>query len=113
MAELIAFCGLDCSECEAYRATQAQDLAWKERVVLQWKTDYGAGDIGVKDVTCDGCTATTGQWGAHCYECEIRLCGLERGVANCAACPDYACAKLEGFLAAVPPARANLERLRA
>jgi hypothetical protein len=112
MATLIAFCGLDCAACEGYKATQANDLAWKERVVEQWKKEYGTADLDVKGVTCDGCTATSGVWGAHCYNCDTRLCGVERGVANCAACPDYACEKLERFFNFVPTARQTLDSLR-
>jgi hypothetical protein len=109
---MIAFCGLDCGQREAYQATQADDEAWKERVVEKWKTEYHVSDIDVKGVTCEGCTSTGGRWGAHCYECGIRLCGLEREIANCAACPEYACGQLEGFLSHVPEARSNLEALR-
>jgi len=111
MPDLIAFCGLDCAKCEAYQATQADDLAWKQRVVDQWKAEYNA-QVDIAGVTCDGCTAISGRWGAHCYDCDIRLCGLERGVTNCAACPDYACEKLESFFGFAPDARANLELLR-
>jgi hypothetical protein len=112
MAALIAFCGLDCSACEAYKATQADDLAWKERVVEQWKKEYGATNLDIKGVTCDGCTSLSGRWGAHCYECDIRLCGLQHGVSTCAACPEYVCEKLEAFFQFVPTARQTLDALR-
>ncbi len=111
MPDLIAFCGLDCSKCEAYQATQANDEAWKQRVADQWKAEYNV-DVGIAGVTCDGCTAVDGRYGAHCYDCDIRQCGLERGVANCAACPDYTCEKLQSFFAFASDAKANLEFLR-
>jgi hypothetical protein len=44
--------------------------------------------------------------------CEIRKCGQTRKVANCAACPDYACDKLEGVFKMVPEARKTLDSLR-
>ncbi len=111
MPDLIAICGLDCSKCEAYQATQVNDQAWKQRVADQWKADYNV-QVDVAGVTCDACTATTGRWAIHCYDCDIRRCGLERGVANCAACPDYACEKLQNFFGFAPDARANLDLLR-
>ncbi len=111
MPDFIAFCGLDCSKCEAYQATQADDLAWKQRVVDQWKAEYNF-EVGIAGVTCDGCTSTTGRWGAACHDCEIRLCGLEHGVTTCATCPEYACAKLENFLVNAPEARQRLDSLR-
>jgi hypothetical protein len=112
MSPLIAFCGIDCAQCEAYQATQADDLAWKERVAAQWREEYQAPNINVTSVTCDGCTSKSGRWCSHCYECELRACGRSRGLESCAACPDYACEKLERFFILVPPARANLEALR-
>jgi hypothetical protein len=38
---------------------------------------------------------------------------MGRGVINCAHCPEYACATLEGFLGFVPEARARLDGIRA
>jgi len=37
---------------------------------------------------------------------------MERGLENCAACPDFGCETLSGFLLNIPQARANLENLR-
>jgi len=48
----------------------------------------------------------------HCGVCEIRKCGLDRKVENCALCTDYPCGTLSPFLANVPPAKANLEEVR-
>ena len=53
------------------------------------------------------------QKGAHCYDCEIRACGMTVGVVNCAHCPDYACSKLESFFNFVPDARLVLDEIRA
>lgn len=110
---IIAFCGLNCAECEAYKATQANDEAWKERVAAQWREQFNAPGIDVAAVTCDGCLAFDGRLGSHCGECDIRACGIERGVANCAACADYAgCEKLAGFFQFAPEAKATLDALR-
>lgn len=112
MQPMIAFCGLDCSQCEGYLATQANDEAWKERVAAQWRTEYNAPDITTQSVTCDGCKATSGRLGSNCLVCEMRLCGLQKGVENCAACPDYACEKLEAFFKFAPTIRTTLDELR-
>jgi hypothetical protein len=63
------------------------------------------------NIQCDGCM-TEGRKIGHCSECNIRLCVLEHGLSNCAACSDYACETLTGFLQNVPQAKANLEELR-
>ncbi len=110
MTQLFAFCGLDCAGCPAYIATQADDQAAKEQVLAQWRTQFGP-DMGMEAVTCDGCTGS-GRHGGYCGACPVRACGVERGVANCAHCPDYGCEKLEAFLQMAPPARENLEAIR-
>ncbi len=111
MDKIIAYCGLNCTECPAYVATQAKDQKALDKIVEQWRTEYHAPNITVESVMCDGCL-TGSRKCAHCFECEVRACGIERGVVNCAACPDYACAKLEAFFKMAPHARKNLEDIR-
>ena len=109
---LIAACGLDCAQCEAYKLTQANDLAGLEALVTKWKVDFNAPNMTVKDVTCDGCTATSGRIGGYCAMCGIRACAVERGLDTCAECTDYGCEKLTAFWQNAPQAKANLEALR-
>jgi hypothetical protein len=109
----IAYCGLVCTDCPAYVATQADDRAALEQVAARWREEYNSPDISVESVICDGCLGSNGRHCSHCFECEVRACGMARGVANCAHCPDYACEKLDGFLSFVPEARATLDGIRA
>jgi hypothetical protein len=113
MDSIIAYCGLVCTDCPAYVATQADDREALERVAIQWREEYGAPNITVESILCDGCLTDDGHKCSHCSECEMRACGMSRGVANCAHCPDYACQKLEGFFGFVPDARALLDGIRA
>ena len=112
MTTLIAPCGLDCAKCEAYLVTQADDLAGKEALVTKWRVEYSAPNMTVKDVTCDGCLATTGRLGSHCGECEIRACAVENNLTTCAQCNEDACGKLQGFFQMAPVAQVNLDALR-
>lgn len=112
MDRMVAYCGLVCTECPAYTATQADDQEALERVAAQWREEYSAPNITVESVICDGCLGEEGRKCSHCGECEIRACGITRSVANCAGCSDYACEKLEGFFGFVPDARATLEEVR-
>ncbi len=50
--------------------------------------------------------------GLDCGTCEIRACGLERGVVNCAHCADYACEKLEVFFGEAAVAHPVLDEIR-
>ena len=97
MDPIVACCGLVCSGCSAYIATQADDAAALERVAAQWREEYNAPDITIESVICDGCVAASHRHCGHWHECNIRICGAERSVANCAHCDDYACGKLEGL----------------
>jgi hypothetical protein len=109
----LAVCGLDCAACAAYKATQANDEAAKERVAAQWRTEFNNPKIDAANITCDGCLAAGGRLGGHCLECEPRLCAVGRGYSNCALCPDYGCAKITAMLAFMPEAKARLDSIHA
>ena len=109
--KIIAYCGLVCTDCPAYVATQANDRAALERTAAQWREEYNAPNITVEYVLCDGCLAGERKCG-HCFECDIRACGVARGVVNCAHCADYGCEKIERFFGFVPSARAALDEIR-
>jgi hypothetical protein len=113
MERMIAVCGLDCGQCEARLATQAGDEPEKERIAANWRVQFNAPNITAAYVTCDGCLELDGHLGGHCYECDIRACGLEHALSNCAHCANYgSCEKLVAFLNFVPQARASLEEIR-
>ena len=110
---IIAYCGLVCSACPAYIATQADDQAALERVAAQWREEYNAPNITVESVICDGCLSGPRQC-SHCAECDIRACGVVHDVANCAHCAEYnTCDKIQGFFSMVPAARETLDAIRA
>ncbi len=112
MSQMIAYCGLDCSQCEAYIATQAGDVAAQEKLLEKWRVEYNAPDMPLSAVTCDGCSST-GRLGGYCGECPVRACSVEKALTNCAWCESYTgCEKLQPFIANVPPAKANLENIR-
>ena len=109
MAEqIIAYCGLVCSECHAFIATRENDTERLKALALEW---YGE-ENNDTFCLCDGCT-TDGQKNKHCLECGVRLCAADRGVINCAHCADYGCETLTGLFKFIPLAKENLERIRA
>ena len=112
MTTLIAPCGLDCVQCEAYIVTQTNDQPGKEALLVKWKEEFNAPDMTIEDITCDGCLAASGRVGGYCSMCEIRACAVEKSLATCAECQDYACEKLEKFWEMAQPAKENLETLR-
>jgi Protein of unknown function (DUF3795) len=110
---LLGACGLVCSECDAFKATQAGDQAALAAVAAAWSKQFGA-DIPVESVSCDGCLTPGERKCGHCAECDIRACVAQHGYATCAQCSDFACDKLAEFLKmAGDGPREVLESLRA
>lgn len=109
---MIACCGLECTTCDAYKATLTNDDALRVKVAAEWSTAFKA-DIKPEQIQCTGCKST-GVHFQYCESmCEIRKCAGKRGYDTCATCPDYACATLTPVLDMACQARENLERLRA
>lgn len=116
----IAYCGLDCSSCDVYRATAFDDddlrQAYSAKVFEQFKIE-----VEPASVNCHGCRDARPKSG-YCAWCQVRTCAIDRGYENCAYCPDYACDKLDKVHAAminvgkavdgVASARINLEAIR-
>jgi len=113
MDRMIAFCGLVCSDCPGYVATQSNDLAALEQLAEHARNEYNVPNATVETVKCDGCLSASNRKCSYCTECDIRQCGVERGVENCAHCPDFTCEKLSRFFTQVPAARVMLEEIHA
>jgi hypothetical protein len=113
MEKMIAYCGLICTDCEAYVATQANDLELLAQLAKKAREEYDMANATPESTMCDGCLADSDHLCGYCYECAVRACGRERQVVNCAHCADYGCDKLEAFWGMAPSARATLDRLRA
>lgn len=112
MGSILAYCGLECSECPAYIATQANDEEGRKRTAEKWSKNLGLA-ITADDCICDGCLPVDGgRLGGYCGECPMRACNLQKGLAHCAQCEDYPCDNLARFTANSPEAKARLEALR-
>jgi hypothetical protein len=112
MAKLLAYCGLDCGECEAYIATQKNDRAGLEAAAKKWAEQFGAKAISADMCICDGCATGKRASTAHAATCAIRLCASARGVTTCAHCVDYSCATLQQFFAFAPVLKEKLGAIR-
>jgi hypothetical protein len=107
----IAYCGLVCSECGAFIATQKNDDKARQEMAAEWTKKYNH-PFNAEDINCVGCSTATGKHIGHWGMCEVHKCGAEKGVINCAYCNDYACEKLEGYFKFAPVMKANLEEIR-
>lgn len=113
MEDMIAYCGIDCSACPAYRATRADDDAKRTKVADFWSKMFGT-KIEPSDINCDGCRQSEGRLFGHCKSCTVRLCAMEKGISSCGLCSDYSCETLDNLLAVIPreEPRKNLEAIK-
>ena len=111
MEKIIAYCGLSCHECPTFIATQNDDNIKRAEVAEQWSKQYNA-EIRPEEIFCDGCLSEGGKLFKHCQVCEIRKCGMEKGIVTCAHCDDFICAKLDNFFNLVPECKDLLKEIK-
>jgi len=111
MEKMIAYCGLVCSKCPAFLATQNDDDAAREKTAALWSEKFGI-HLKPEDINCDGCLNEGKRLIGHSHTCAIRLCALARGVEHCVRCADRPCEKLIKFHAYSPEAKTSFEALK-
>ncbi|MGE5580883.1 MAG: DUF3795 domain-containing protein [Bacillota bacterium] len=110
--EILAYCGLNCSDCPAYIATQNNDQEGLKQTAEKWSKELKC-DIRPEDCVCDGCLPFEGaRLGGYCGECPVRACGIKKSYPNCAYCPDYPCENLAKFQVGATEAKERLDSLR-
>ena len=107
---MLAYCGLNCSKCEAYLATQENNDEKRAKTAELWSQLYRA-EIKPAQINCNGCKSEGVKF-FHCDGCDIRQCCLTNGVETCAECKDYICDQLAAFIKLAPEAGKALEALR-
>ena len=110
MEPIVACCGLTCSLCKAYLATQRDSDEERRKVAEDWSKVLSV-DIKPEQINCDGCLSE-GRLFFYCQSCEKRRCCIEKNLENCAYCDDYPCSKLDNVFKAVPNAKATLDEIR-
>ena len=94
--DMLAYCGLNCTECPAYKVKQTGDEKLLAETVEKWNSpEY---PVTAEDIPCDGCKTASGEHFKFCATCPVRNCAGKRGVMTCAHCDDYGCDIMEGFL---------------
>jgi len=111
MEEIISVCGLLCNECGAFVATRNDDDEKRTEVAQLWSKQYNV-DVKPEDINCDGCISDSEPLFSHCKVCEIRKCGKQKNIENCAYCDEYACERLEKFFGMVPEAKRRLDGIK-
>lgn len=91
----IAMCGLDCSGCAAFIATQNNDDSLREKTAREWNERYrkdgrNRSPVKAEDINCEGCLSDGPNY-LYCRQCKTRQCGRERKITNCRECASYKC----------------------
>ena len=108
MKNPIAYCGLDCRQCDAYLATVHHDEALREKTAKLW-SELNQTPITPEDINCEGCRCSGAKTVFCQHLCGIRKCAAEKGIANCGQCPGFeACPTLGALIANNPDALKNL-----
>jgi len=89
---IVGFCGIICSDCRAFTATQKNDRELKKEVAKSWSTEQER--LTPEDINCGGCFATGERLFKFCEICEVRRCGRATNIENCAYCDEFPCVKL-------------------
>ncbi len=102
---------MNCGNCEAYEATQANDMKKLAELAKSWGGDK---NWRPEQMRCDGCASSRLQPG--CRECTVRTCAQAKGAKICSLCGKYPCDKLEGLWKSlngdVNSWKANLEKAK-
>ena len=110
MSEMIAYCGLVCTSCPQYIATQNDDDIAREKIAKEIEEGFGL-HYKPEEINCDGCLSSGGRLIGFCNTCEVRKCGTTKSVENCSVCDERPCDRLDEFHEFSPVARECFEAL--
>ena len=108
---MISYCGIDCSKCDSYLATQSGNHEELEKVAIKLSELYHT-EVKPEYVICDGCRVGKRRSYYCANLCKMRKCCIEKKYDSCIECADFPCKELQFELDNVPDARDNLEKLR-
>ena len=107
---IVAPCGIVCTDCLAYLATQSDDMEKLQEIAEKWSTETQTYEAN--DLVCDGCFSD--RLHAFCVDCEARRCAIQKELSVCSICSMYPCEKLNDLwssftYSSVEECKANLE----
>ena len=110
MSRMIAYCGLVCSNCPTFLATQNDDDIAREKTAAFYSEKFGF-NLKPEEINCDGCISEGGKLIGYCQSCEIRKCCREKVLDNCTICDEQPCEKLIKFHEFSPDAKDSFDAL--
>ncbi len=89
--QLIAACGLNCSECDIFRAPNNPEIAQE---IVDWFKKEKDTEVKIEDIRCLGCKGDRKKhWSPDCWILEC--CVDKKGLEFCNQCADFPCKKLD------------------
>lgn len=87
MSRMIAYCGLDCMECDARKATVNNDDELRAKTAELW-TKLNGVEITKEMINCMGCSEDDVKT-PYCESlCPIRRCAMGKGYSSCGECAE-------------------------
>lgn len=88
--QMIAVCGLVCSECDIFEATSNAETAQK---IVDWFKKEKDMEVKIEEIRCLGCKGDRSKhWSSDCWI--LKCCVDEKGLQLCNECEDFPCEKL-------------------
>ena len=107
--DIIAVCGLNCSECDVYRAP-SDPKAMKR--LIEWLNKDTPGKVKPEQVRCGGCLGDREiHWDRGLRDPEVAV--DDRSITSCSICDEFVCDRLTKWASGSKRYSQALERLRA
>ena len=105
--QMIAVCGLVCSECDIFRALNNPEIAQK---IVDWFKEERDTEIKIEDIRCLGCKGDrTKHWSPDCWI--LNCCVDNKGLEFCYECEEFPCDGLNDWAHGSERYAEALERL--
>lgn len=90
--KMFGYCGVLCSECPVFLATESNDDREKEKLALLWSKLLDV-ELKKEDMNCNGCLSD-GPYCGYCQFCPVRLCARENTLTTSVCCKQFPCQKI-------------------
>jgi len=117
--EDLSYCGVDCKQCDIFKATVHGDEETRSRAHKVWtktaQEHWGMQTLDPAILNCHGCRTEGEDIFRGCRYCPMRRCAKQRNLTSCGFCPERTdCERLKDLFAdetqqSLQEARKNLQ----
>ncbi len=89
----LSVCGLNCNECDMYKASHGDEKCREE--IAEWFKKKRNMTLKVEQIRCEGCRGPIeDNWSS---DCKMMKCAKEKNLDFCFQCEDFPCATVNDF----------------